>query len=656
MEIVPESIVKWGPCTALTKLEVRIWHSFLFLHPNTRLSWCCPNLRTLVLENSTIELVETMLTSLPEGIKVLKLDMLPHTRLSRLLDANIALPILPKGLEHLELPSLGYAPTKSEECEEMQNSGAFPQYLQILRLNELGDVHLLTKLPPMLEECRVSLASSGNSSTAAACTEICVSACFPNTLRVFEESPFVGVLSLEIDEPLPPSMEVLIVQTCVRPESLRNNLKNYGNSEPHSDFFAGSALAKSLFPPSFRILPCSIQIPPSNINYSNEKCPFQLNFANFPLLEVFDASHFEKNTVALFLSQIWTGCRNLTTLKLGTIQLDTLTFSYQKKGELCQLHASENGMQEDFVSSLSLSLLPPTLTSLSIAIYDQSLIPQLPRTLKTLVVTSFGAAGYLPDMDTDWPSLLPKDITSLSTPRSMISTALDFNSVLDNLTKLVTLNCALDPVLCAEESLFNITSESHVLKELRIWGVGGDVTQLAWASHFRSKFPLLSEIDLNIPCGSSFSLSSFTKALPDSLKRLSLNLRATFEKRALSFLPANLAYLKLSLSSPLNPASVTLTDDHFANLPAKLYVLKIGTRGLSGRLTHRIISLLPPDIHYICISTHDREQRALAQAIMDYYFHTRWSGYLPPYLSPASVASHPTEHPLVDENAGPLIF
>lgn len=730
-----ECFSRWGPCKTLEKLSIRFWQSFEVLHPAAQLSWCCPNLKHLELIGSTITLRESMLWDLPGALEVLILKNLVCYRVAYLLDASSVLPLLPKDLYHLELPTLdttlvefeneapnipptlglSSAPTtsgpsayalnpsstssndtitpkydpspvpRSAETNDknlsstslpptstssanmtstppntsprssISSSGTkdLPKNLRILRLENLNESRILAYLPSKLEECYFSLSAL---TTTAAPSELSGSV-LPKTLRIFAEEPLVGLVVLDVDnEPLPPEMELLAVQVNLHPSVKRLH---------------------DVFPPTLRRLPSNIALPPYNHHEELEFGDLYLDYSKFPNLKSIDASKFEKKLAASLLNKIWTCCPSLTALNLGPNRLDRLkallgndasadtpTYmevdydhnqgrgaGYGHNGSLNSSHGNNhnnhhgnnhNGgnnaqLNGSWLSRLCLDHLPSCLKNLSLTIGDIDTFREIPAQLEKLVIIGGGGSelgNFLHGCS--WSSFLPAKLTSLKIPQEFVLDAATINAILDRCPLLKSLHTGMRQSVLKDSKLFSLPKqEIHPLEKLSIWSIGVELDEFSWFDNLKHFANSLADLALDVQGSQTLQLANHLELLPKTLQRLTLNIRATFEVDALSRLPASLFGLKLSISSPPDKSMITLSNEHFANLPAKLYFLKVDVRGVS-RLTKHVVCLLPPDIHYMNITTHDREQRALLLAIRRYYECNpkKWASFVPPHLTP----------------------
>lgn len=726
---------RWGPCKTLEKLSIRFWQSFEVLHPAAQLSWCCPNLKHLELIGSTITLRESMLWDLPGALEVLILKNLVCFRVAYLLDASSVLPLLPKDLYHLELPTLdttlvefeneapnipptlglSSAPTappsatyppnsslpssntslsshyytspmsKNAETNDSNfastltaptststaalastspntsprssisssNTKDLPRNLRFLRLENLNESRILAYLPPRLEECYFSLSAL---TTTAAPSELSGSV-LPKTLRIFAEEPLVGLVVLDVDnEPLPPEMELLTVQVNLHPSVKRLH---------------------DVFPSTLRRLPSSIVLPPYNHHEELESGDLYLDYSKFPNLKSIDASKFEKKLAASLLNKIWTFCHSLTALNLGPHRLDRLkallnndttadTPTYMdvdyERGNAGNGSNGSNGANASygayganngannaytgasnasgngsFFSRLCLDHLPSCLKNLSLTIGDIDTFREIPPQLEKLVIIGSGGSEFGNFLHgCSWSSFLPAKLTSLKIPQEFVLDAATINAILDRCPLLKSLHTGMRQSVLKDSKLFALPKqEIHPLEKLSIWSIGVELDEFSWFDNLKHFAGSLADLSLDVQGSQTLQLANHLELLPKTLQRLTLNIRATFEVDALSRLPPSLFGLKLSISSPPDKSMITLSNEHFANLPAKLYFLKVDVRGVS-RLTKHVVCLLPPDIHYMNITTHDREQRALLLAIRRYYECNpkKWASFVPPHLTP----------------------
>ena len=594
---------KYGPCLSLEKLCIRFWQSFEVLHPAAQLSWCCPNLKHLELVGSTVTLRESMLWDLPAGIQVLILKNLGCFRVGHLLEAASVLPLLPKNLYHLELPTLDTTLVELETEDE----SVLPRNLRILRLENLNESRILLHLPSKLEECYFSLSSL---MATSAPSEIHAST-LPLSLRVLCEEPLLGLVVLDVDEPLPPDMETLSVQVNLNPSIKRLH---------------------QVFPSSLRRLPSNITIPSHNHHEDVDFGDLFLDYAKFPNLRSIDTTKFEKKTAPNLLCKLWSSCRHLTALNLGSHRLDRIK-AFLQNDDYPNSHMDVD--TDETFTRLGLSHLPSSLKNLALTIADIDTFREIPRQLEKLSILGSGTtdANFLHGCT--WTCFLPPKLTWLKIPQEFITDPSTVNSVLTTCANLKIFDCGLHENILRDPKLFSLNNKAHPLQKLFILSLGVELDEFSWFENLSHFSESLLELTLDIQGSHVFRLTKHLELLPKSLKRLTMNLRATFETNALSKLPKSLFGLKLSISCPPDKSTITLSNEHFANLPQKLYFLKVDVRGVS-RLTKHVVSLLPPDIHYMNITTHDREQRPLLLAIRRYYESNpkKWAGYVPPHLTP----------------------
>lgn len=599
-----DSFSRWGPCKSLEKLAARFWQSFEVLHPGAQLSWCCPNLKHLELVGATVALRESMLWDLPAGLEVLILKNLVCSRLGHLLDASSVLPLLPRDLYRLELPTLDTTLVDFEgEAEKI-----LPKNLRILRLENLNESRILMHLPPRLEECYFSLAAL---TTTAAPSELS-GGVLPRGLRIFAEEPLLGLVVLDVDDTLPPELEVLSVQVNLRPSVLRLH---------------------HVFPSTLRRLPSNIVLPPYNHHPDLEFGDLYLDYSKFPCLRSVDASKFEKKMAASLLAKIWSSCHSLTALNLGSHRLDRMKGHLEAAG-----HAQMDVDTEETSnpSCLGLAHLPNTLQNLSLTIGDIHTFRDIPPQLEKLVIIGGSSSEFGNFLHgCAWSCFLPQKLTSLKVPQEFIFDAATVNAILARCATLKSLDCGMRQNLLEDPKLLQLQKEKHSLEKLIIWGIGVELDELPWFENMKHFGDTLRDLSLDIQGSQHLKLAKHLALLPRTLQRLTMNLRATFEVDALSNLPDSLFGLKLSISCPPNKDLTTLSNEHFSNLPKKLYFLKVDIRGVS-RVTKHVVCLLPLDLHYMNITTHDREQRALLLAIRRYYECNpkKWAGYVPPHLTP----------------------